>query len=148
MLDAIRAYQDLLRDPPPTEELRLVALTEALDRLAMSYHQTLDAWSDNEVGAPESSEYWDRRAKIASRFPELGYYATIVPGPPDNLAGMVGDAIDDLADIKSDLNEVVWRAENVDLDDAIWYFRYLYRIHWGRHLMELRNHLHLRLFET
>jgi hypothetical protein len=50
--------------------------------------------------------------------------------------GMVGDAIDDLADIAADLEEVVWA------DDAHWHYKFLFEVHWGMHLRELALYLH------
>jgi hypothetical protein len=86
--------------------------------------------------------YDELRKSISPRFPELGLYATIVPGQPTDLQGMVGDAIDDLVDIASDLEEVLWRSEHVNLEDARWHFRFGYLSHWGQHLMGLRGHVH------
>jgi hypothetical protein len=58
---------------------------------------------------------------------------------------MMGDAIDDLADLTLDMREVVWLAEHVGLDDAHWSFR-LHYFHWGRHARELALYLHSRQF--
>lgn len=146
MLEAIDAYQCLLADPPPTKADRLAALAECLDRLSMAYHQTPDVESkDDDRSLPEPIDYNEMRQLIAPQFPELGLYASIEAGPPTNLNGLTGDAIDDLVDIASDLQEVAWRAEHVSLDDAAWHFRFGYLTHWGQHLVELRLHLHYLL---
>jgi hypothetical protein len=149
MLDAINAYLKLLGKPPEDRSKRLLALAEVLDRLAMAYHQTPDVESEAQVRVPDgaTSSYQELRAEIGPQFPDLGLYATIEPGDPDKLDGMVGDAIDDLADIAGDLQEVIWRAENVGTDDAAWHFRFGYLSHWGQHLMELRGHVHYLLRE-
>jgi hypothetical protein len=60
----------------------------------------------------------------------------------------MGAGWDDLADITSDLREVLWCWENTSEADAAWHFRFLYQIHWGRHLHNLRSYLHMRLFES
>jgi hypothetical protein len=57
-----------------------------------------------------------------------------------------GDAIDDLADIVQDLEEVIWRFENVGSEDGLWHFKSLYRMHWGRHLRELSLYLHAKIW--
>nr|NUR37992.1 DUF5063 domain-containing protein [Sphingomonas sp.] len=80
--------------------------------------------------------------RVAERFPELGHYAVAEPPELPPKEAMVGDAIDDLADIVRDLQEVVWRAEHQSENDARWYFRLLFQIHWGRHLRELSLYLH------
>lgn len=58
---------------------------------------------------------------------------------------MVGDAIDDLADLTLDMREVVWLADHVGVDDAHWSYR-LHFFHWGRHARELSLYLHARLW--
>jgi hypothetical protein len=144
MLEAIRAYLDLLDNPPETKQARLIALAEALDRLSIAYHQTPDVEIESDrVSAPNDSlSYREKHALLGPRFPELGSYASIVSGPPDKLDGVVGDAIDDLVDISGDLKAVLWLSENVGLNDAMWEFRLGYLIHWGQHLMALRSHIH------
>ena len=145
MLDAIRGYRQLAADPPAKVAARLEALAQTLDALAMAYHQTpaVDDHSDY-VLAPTGS-YDEHRKSISPRFPELGLYASIAPGPPSDLQGVVGDAIDDVVDIMLDLEAVLWRSANVSLEDAVWHFRFGYLSHWGQHLMELRGHVHYLL---
>ena len=53
-------------------------------------------------------------------------------------AAMMGDAIDDLADLTLDMREVVWLADHMGLDDAHWSFRLQYS-HWGRMLANWRS---------
>jgi hypothetical protein len=81
---------------------------------------------------------------MARRFPALGYYGS---AGPKEFAGeaFVGDAIDDIMDITNDLQEVLWRFDRFDSNDAHWHFRFLYQIHWGRHLRDLARYLHSRL---
>jgi hypothetical protein len=51
-------------------------------------------------------------------------------------------AASDLAEIASDLSEVLWLFENASHNDAVWDFRFGYQSHWGRHLHEVRTYLH------
>ena len=84
---------------------------------------------------------------MRKRFPNLGFYGVIFDPlklPPEE--PVVGDAIDDIADIVSDLSEILWRHEMLGEEDANWHFRYLYEIHWGRHLHELRHYLFVKRF--
>jgi hypothetical protein len=74
----------------------------------------------------------------------LGHYAIANPSDIPPKEALVGDAIDDIADIVRDLQEVIWRAEHQSENDARWYFRNLFWIHWGRHLRELSLYLHDR----
>jgi len=141
---AARRFVALILDDAPPDE---VTLAQELDALALMVREATYGDLAEEDASPPRSDYQARRAHIAARFPKLGWYGTAdpcaVPAEP-----LVGDAIDDLADILSDLEEVVWLAEHVGLDDAHWYFRFAFFSHWGRHLRELALYLHARLSET
>ena len=84
-------------------------------------------------------------SQVAERFPAYGYYPVADPAASPGEAAMTGDAIDDLLDITLAMREVVWRAENLGVADAVWYFRLDY-FHWGRHARELALYLHARQF--
>jgi Domain of unknown function (DUF5063) len=128
-------------DAPSKEEL-----AQALDELAMAYHETPDCEPADDDGDPPKSDYNERCRALAERFSDLGNYAVADPVEPLNDKPLVGDAIDDLADIVADLEEVVWRFENLGANDAHWYFKMLYQIHWGRHLRELSLYLHAQIW--
>jgi hypothetical protein len=117
-------------------------LLRALDRLAMAYHEAPEGEPADDDARPPRREYQERYASLAKRFSDYGYYAVSDPTEPVNEEGMVGDAIDDLADISADLEQVIWRFENLGPDDAHWHFRFLFEIHWGMHLRELSLYLH------
>lgn len=117
-------------------------LLQALDELAMAYHQTPDGDPTDGDATPPRADYQERHASLSKRFPDYGYYAASDPTEPINGKRMVGDAIDDLADISADLEQVIWRFENLGPDNAHWHFRFLFEIHWGMHLRELSLYLH------
>lgn len=122
------------------------ALLAALDRLLAVYHDTPNAGpSETKVEAPRS----DGPAlyqEVAGRFPDYGLYPVSDPTASPEDAAMMGDAIDDIADLTLDMREVVWLADHVGADDAHWSFR-LHYFHWGRHARELSLYLHARQFE-
>lgn len=136
---AARGFLTLLHDcaAPSSREL-----LRALDELAMAYHQSPEGDPAGHVARPPRTDYQERHASLGKRFPDYGYYAVSDPSEPVDEKGMVGDAIDDLADISGDLEQVIWRFENLGPDDAHWYFRFLFEIHWGMHLRELSLYLH------
>lgn len=127
--------------PPSDREL-----ARALDELAMTYHEAPEGDPVNDVTMSRSNDYQERYAKLRKRFPEYGYYAVSDPTGPIDEDRMVGDAIDDLADIAGDLEEIVWRFENYGADDAHWHFRFHFEVHWGRHLRELSQYLHAKIW--
>lgn len=83
-------------------------------------------------------------AELAARFPEYGFYPVADPAKTMEDALMMGDAIDDLADLTLDMREVVWAAEHLGIDDAHFAFRLLF-FHWGQHARELSLYLCSRL---
>jgi hypothetical protein len=95
--------------------------------------------------APETHSYEEALARIARTFPTLGKYPT-VSLPAGKAPGLlVADAIEDLVDPERELSLVVWRWENIDLEDAAPYFRFCYRMYWGYHIHGLRFHLYTLL---
>ena len=138
-----RRFLTLLQEEEPPSDKELA---RALDELALAYHSTPEGRPADEDATPPSKDYRGRYASLSMRFPDYGYYAVSDPTEPLNKENMVGDAIDDLADIASDLEEVVWRFDNVGAEEAHWYFKFLFEIHWGRHLRELSHYLHAKIW--
>jgi len=141
-LEAARQFLSIVWEgETPSDE----ALLSALDRLVEAFHDTPDAGpSDTDVEAPRSGGPALYK-QVAARFPDYGLYPVSDPIASIDDAAMVGDAIDDLADLTLDMREVVWLADHIGLDDAHWSFR-LHYFHWGRHARELALYLHARQY--
>lgn len=138
---AAREFLAVVWDGPPPSD---AALAAALDRLVVTYHATPDAApSDSDLEAPRQDGATLHK-ELSARFPDYGFYPIADPaGLPGAEPPMVGDAIDDLADLTLDMREAVWLADHVSLDEAHWSFRLLF-FHWGRHARELSLYLHAR----
>ncbi|MCW1987697.1 UNVERIFIED_ORG: hypothetical protein M2348_003447 [Sphingomonas sp. R1F5B] len=99
-----------------------------------------------DVFKPSPEGDWQALYKeVGERFPDYGHYTVASPLEAVEGACMIGDAIDDLADITKDLREVLWRGNNFGPDEATWHFRFAYETHWGRHARELALYLHARI---
>src|SRR3546814_14547549 len=81
-------------------------------------------------------------------FPELGLYGWSELEVQRGGEVMVGDAIDDLADIYAELRGVAWLSAYSRTADVVWQFRNGFQTHWGRHLLDLRSYLHWSLVDT
>jgi hypothetical protein len=140
----IRAVLDLAleRDQPS-----LPHLTRVLDDLVTLVHRVPAGDVDADFPDPPHGDYQALYRRIGARFPTLGYYATVYSSKLPGEA-LVGDAIDDLADLVLDLSDVAWLWDKAWPDAACWYFHLHYRAHWGRHLHQLRLHLHDVLVNT
>ena len=140
---ARRFLQFLNEGQPPSNK----EIARVLDELALAYHAAPPGDPSEEDVDPPKVDYQKRYRALERRFPQLGYYGIAEPTeiPPEE--PLIGDAIDDLADIAADLEQVLWRSEHVGLDDAHWYFRMLFEIHWGRHLRQLALYLHASISE-
>lgn len=137
MIDAARNVVAAILGPNPAD---LDELARALDRLLAVSHDTPDGVPNEEDRDPPIRSHLDDCTTIATRFPMLGLY----PNPdPAVIEGdvLIGDAINDLADIAYDMSSVVWFWENVSEAEARWYFRLLY-FHWSAHLVSVRRYLH------
>lgn len=148
VLAEARNFLQLFSSDLATGEKPLAVLVETLDRLAI-VHGRVSERKLTHSGSSEapSADYDHWRAMALRAFPSLGQYACVTP-QFDATEVTLADAHDDIADIACDLQTVIWHWQNTTADDAIWCFRFGYQSHWGRHLMNLRSHLHQRMFET
>lgn len=146
MIDAVRRYLEILRQPPETATEAWQALAEALDRLACAHHDIDYAFDEDARDPPELATYDKMRTMAAAAFPDFGFYAVVRPGAGVDAHALLGDAIDDLADIALEMMEVEWRWLNNGPSDAAWYIHTSYG-HWARHLIDLRSYVHACLFE-
>jgi len=137
---AIRNYLNVLQGKgAPT----LYDLAKALDELVSTYHRVPDVEPDTSDGsaAPQNDEKPIIDAANAA-FPVLDWYALVEPEDGQEQEIGMSIAVGDLAEIASDLLEVLWLFENASHNDAVWEFRFGYQTHWGRHLHEIRTYLH------
>lgn len=125
------------------EEQDPTALAEWLDRLAMDLHNVSFQFDEKEYSDPPVRDYREWRDLISRRFPYLGHYNTITHDADHHGDGeiFVGDALDDIADISAELQDVRWYFENTSDANALWYLENGYRTHWARHLRDLQSHL-------
>src|SRR5687767_7811299 len=122
MIDAVRAYLALLREPPSTAREALRVLAQVLDRLSSAYHETTPAFVEDMADPPELATYDDLRAAAGRAFPDFGFYAVVRTHEGLDAKPGLADAIDDVTDIARDLIEVEWRWINNSPADAMWQF--------------------------
>ena len=143
----ILEYLDLIKDGRESIEENLNALEIVLDKLALARHFVEYTFDGNDYSDSPRFDYSHLRELAAKQFPSLGYYN--IPDTICEKVGeteiIIGDAIDDIADILGDLQELIWRWENNSPDDALFHFEITYDSHWGMHLRDLQHYLyHLR----
>ena len=87
----------------------------------------------------DKSQLPDIRQNVSTNFKDFGFYKTILDiNDIDNLKdNAIGDAIDDLSDIITDLLEIKWRIENNSLADGLWYFQLIFYGHTQQHILDL-----------
>jgi hypothetical protein len=89
----------------------------------------------------DKSKLPDIRKNVESNFKDYGFYKTILD--INDIANLkdsgIGDAIDDLSDIITDLLEIKWRIENNSLADGLWYFQLIFHGHTQQHILDLLN---------
>jgi hypothetical protein len=126
-------------------EDRETDLRIAVDRLALVSHFHFKDFQFDKRDFPNAprEDHSHLRKRIESLYPNFGYYNTAadVTLKIGETELVVGDAIDDIADIAADMHEVLWRWRNTSADDALWHFRLDYESHWGSHLRHLQLYL-------
>lgn len=141
---AIEDYLAVLVPSEIEEAARINELIVRLDVLALASHEVKFKFDEQDYADPPRRDNKALREVVAKLFPTLGHYSVAldVSEKTEKSTLSVGDAVDDIADIAVDLNEVLWRLENTSEDDALFYFQLLFRNHWGLHLRRLQLYLH------
>ena len=150
VVGAVRGFMAVLSgeggDQSREQELR-----KALDRLALAYHFS-EAPADERhyprVREPGIERWKALCQRYSALFPDFGSYNTTMDVIEKVGSGevIIGDPIDDLADITQDVQEFLDRWDRTSPEDALWHFRSSFEFHWGRHLRSLQVYLHERAF--
>jgi len=146
-LAAAEAFNDFIEHASGPSKERLGKLVELLDGLVNAYHRTTGIEPADGYTEEIQSEGHFEYGAIATRFPELGYYADVADSRVLLEQTGVSDAIDDLYDIAREMRSFLWIWRNRTPAEAISFFRASYEAHWGRHLLNLRSHLHTLIFD-
>jgi len=149
IISTVRAFLKFVDSPPADAAERDQRLLRHLDSLAHSQHHVAFTFDDRDY--PDPPNLADKlRDRIARRFPDFGHYNT--PEYLETNVGespcIVGDAIDDIHDIVSELLEVEWRWSNTSSADALFHFEFTYGSHWQYHLRWLQVYLVERQYEA
>jgi hypothetical protein len=145
---AITDFLALLEHGRDTEADNIRRLIFVLDQLAFAAHFVDDTFEDDH-SAPPSQDYAHFRTQAAQRFPSFGYY-NLPRSITENITQtevVVGDAIDDLADIAHDLATVDWCWTHTSENDALWHFQFHFAAHFGAHVRNLQWYIQALLTE-
>lgn len=120
-----------------------LTLKKALVDLQALYVNLEPSFDERLYEEIERLDYGLVYAHVKVNFPEFHDYNQLeqVLDPNKKPEILLGDAIDDLSDLIIDLSEVAWRLQNTSLDDALWYFNTLMRMHSEQHLLNLLVYL-------
>jgi len=142
---SIESFIRIVETPDMTPEARLEALPISLDGLASSVHRAKFTFDDRELPDAPREDHKATRALVSAHFPTLGYYNLADPTTREIGAAtiLVGDGIDDIADIYADLKEALWCWDNASVEDSLWHFTNSFGYHWGLHLRSLQYYLHV-----
>ena len=115
-----------------------------LDKLALAQHFAAYKFDETDYADAARKDYGDLRKLVSAQFPKYGMYNIAEDVSVNVGAGketIVGDAIDDLADIAKDLYEAKFCWENNSPDDGLWHFKFNFDSHWSHHLRGLQIYL-------
>lgn len=141
-LTTITNFLQFLETPPEDQDRRIQELERHLDRLAWVRHDLGYDFDPRQLPDPPEHHYDTDRAVLQSRFPELGCYNTVSSVKTDlaETEVWIGDAMDDITDIYSDLKTVLWCWQQNSREDAIFHMRTLMP-HWMGHVRGLQSYL-------
>jgi len=128
---------------PVVDSNKLVSLKKSLGDLYALYLNLNSNFDEQLYEEVERLDYAEVYAYVKVNFPEFGWYrsSAISLKTDQNPELLVEDAVDDLTDLIIDLSEVAWRLENTSLNDGLWYFNTLMKIHSEAHLLNLLSYL-------
>ncbi|MBM4778702.1 MAG: DUF5063 domain-containing protein [Archangiaceae bacterium] len=135
--EAVRAVLSLFEESAPDDELEL-RLVRAVDRLVVAVHDVRFEFDVAEYADAPRFAYGAARALVTSRFPEFGSYSVPASMRPTNTEVMLGDAVDDLADLIIELRAVEWCFAHASEADALWHLENGFRTHWAAHVRWLQ----------
>jgi hypothetical protein len=148
MIEEVREFLGLFEGEPFEPRQRLQALAKALDKLACAYHETGPVTNPGLYSVDKNSNYEAARSVVIRYFPDFGFYPVISPLCDITSPPSMADAVDDLADIRTELLEASRLWEGGLTSDAEAHFRLSYEYHWGRHhLPGLRHYVSSQIFE-
>ncbi len=83
------------------------------------------------------------RENIGLNFPDFGFYHSALNMTEDDKEPEwgLGDAVDDLLDITTDLLKIKWRIENNSLVDGLWFFDFTFTNHLKEHILGLLSYM-------
>lgn len=139
---ALRGFLELLESAD--QQAKIETLELWLGQLAFLQHFVEDIPSDDKLPAlpVRDAAYWTKL--IATHFPSLGNYNTMISAETGDFDLSTGNAIDDLAEIAAEISECVQRWNIYGENQALWYFRVGYQMHWEKRLRNLQRYLYNR----
>jgi hypothetical protein len=138
---AVIASKNFLDEVWTGEAPTISRLIELLDRLLVSYDDTANVKAPYYELDPPERDWKAVYDQAGKRFRDFGLYPITDPSEEGIGTLMMGDAIDDIADITLELRGTIWYAENHSNEYAEAYFKEFY-FHWGQHARELLLMLH------
>ncbi len=141
---AIREFLDLVGNGIRSVSENEARLPHLLDRLALAQNSAQSELDESVHPEPPHRDKEALRDLVTRRFPNYGYYNTAetITEAIGESGCTIGDGIDDLVDIYTELLDVEWRWVHTSESDALWHFRFGFRCHWGTHLRSLQLYLH------
>ena len=128
---------------PVADPNKLANLKKSLGDLYALYLNLNSNFDEQLYKEVQRLDYAEVYAYVKVNFPEFGWYrsSTISFKTDQDPELLEEDAIDDLTDLIIDLSEVAWRLKNTSLNDGLWYFNTLMKIHSEAHLINLIRYL-------
>lgn len=98
---------------------------------------------ENKEDAPQVPvEKMERSKSNLSHFNGMYYREFFDPDSSLREEPVLGDVGDDMLDTYSDIRSGLLCFDRGEIDEALWYWSYLHRIHWGRHAVGALFALH------
>lgn len=146
--ESVRRYCDWAENPLANADSEMKTARLLLAELHSVVFLT-DLETDDDVEMEDvTSEEWKAVVKRFSKLPVNGYWLVFDPIEAKENETVFAVFSDDLADIYRDIKYGLKLFDAGHLAEAVWEWKFHFKIHWGWHLLEAQKVVHFWFFHN
>jgi hypothetical protein len=136
----VRRYCDWAENPAISNEIDFQTAQRILAELFLSVLDLPDGVFEDDVKLESVSiEEWKAIRERFSNLPVNGYWIVFDPTQAKENDTVFALLSDDLADIYQDIKYGLLLFHAGHIEEAIWQWKFNFKIHWGRHLLNAQK---------
>ena len=136
--DLLHAFTSSVND------MTIRQLSLHLDQIVAAISGLPEDLEPDDIYAPDGRPFRERYESLKNSYPSLGFYRVLdsVDVTMEEPVLIVGDSLDDLADIVSDFETTLWYFDNSPGQNALWHLQFQFKHHTEYHIRNLQYYLY------